>query len=44
VTVNSPVQIASPPAVSDSSTAVTIRDTMAPDGTMMNWMCYPVAN
>ena len=44
VTVNSPVQIASPPAVSDSSTAVTIKDTTASDGTMMNWMCYPVAN
>jgi hypothetical protein len=44
VTVNSAVPIASSPAVSTSSTAVTITASSAADGTTMNWMCHPVVN
>ncbi|MGH9691362.1 MAG: hypothetical protein ACRD4C_09835 [Candidatus Acidiferrales bacterium] len=44
VTVNSAAHIASPPAVFNTPTAVTIRDTGAYDGAIMNWMCYPVVN
>ncbi|HET6145861.1 MAG TPA: hypothetical protein VFE02_20335 [Candidatus Acidoferrales bacterium] len=43
-TLNSAFQISSPPAVSDSSTSVTVTDTGALDGALMNWMCYPAAN
>lgn len=44
VTLNSTVQIAPPPAVSASPTTIAIRDVGATDGTIMNWICYPVAN
>src|SRR5690242_7281654 len=44
LTVSSPVQIASPPAVFDSPTAVIIAVTGASDGAIMNWICYPSAN
>jgi len=44
VTINSWVQVALPPELSDSPTAVTIRDQAASDGTVMNWICYSVVN
>jgi len=44
VTVSSAVQIASPPALFDSPTTITITDKGAPNGATMNWMCYPAAN
>jgi hypothetical protein len=44
VTVNTTVQVVVQPALTDSPTAVTITDQRASDGTVMNWICYPVAN
>jgi hypothetical protein len=43
-TYNSALQIPYPPAVSDSPTSVTVTDTGALDGAMMNWICYPASN
>lgn len=44
VTVSSAVKVASPPAVSDSAIAVTVSDSGAADGTIINWICYPITN
>ena len=43
-TVNAATQLVTAPAVSESSTAITITATGAPDGTMINWMCYLAGN
>lgn len=43
-TVSSTLQNSNPPTVSASATTVTIMDSRAPSGAVMNWICYPFAN
>ena len=43
-TVSSAGQVSLPPSVSASATTITVTDAHAPDGTVMNWTCYPRAN